>query len=487
MDPRHAKMIQSRLVPPPQKFSVQDYSVWPIADGAKVRLLCPNTAAADMTETFFRNICHANVAVEQELVSSALPEEGYKLDITQESCTITADTVQAVRHALRTIRQLWESERGVLTSCKKQVPCVAIEDYPAIAFRGIHLCWFPETPQWEIERQLRLAAYYKFNFAVIESWGVLKFESHPEFCWAEYAVEKSEFRKLIQLGKELGLTMIPQLNTFGHATCARVCGGKHLLLDQHPEYAPLFEQDGWTWCISNPATRQYLTELAEELMALYENPPYFHIGCDEAYTPESCSLCMKDYLPKLADHITWFQKLAAKHGAKTLMWHDMLLAAEDPRWDGYIACGHSADGHDRLHELLSKDLILCDWQYFYPEKDGKEPQWSTSTYLRDLGFPVIVCPWDDPRGGLSLGKMAARENLAGYLQTVWHHGQRSNILDTIFVQGAHGAWSPMVESHTHRWVALNYHLRQLGEEMGLKEYRQFGSVQYQVDPAPFQD
>ena len=73
MDPRHAKMIQSRLVPPPQKFSVQDYSVWPIADGAKVRLLCPNTAAADMTETFFRNICHANVAVEQELLSTALP------------------------------------------------------------------------------------------------------------------------------------------------------------------------------------------------------------------------------------------------------------------------------------------------------------------------------------------------------------------------------------------------------------------------------
>ncbi|MBQ7393136.1 MAG: family 20 glycosylhydrolase [Lentisphaeria bacterium] len=487
MDLRHAQMIQSRLVPPPQKFTMPDLAVWKITEDSKVRLLCPEPETAALAEAFFRTICSATPTVQTEPKSCNLPEEGYRLDITQNLCTIEANTAQAVRYALHTIRQLMESERGVLTSTRQQVPCVSIEDYPAMSFRGVHLCWFPETPVWEIERQIRLAAYYKFNYIVMESWGVLKLDRHPEFCWDEYAVEKSEFKRLIQLGKDLGIRLVPQLNIFGHATCARVGTGKHLLLDQHPEYAPLFEPDGWTWCVSNPATRQYLQEIVEELLDLYNEPPYFHIGCDEAYTPESCTLCMGSYLEKLASHITFFHDLLAKHHCKTLMWHDMLLAREDPRWEGYIACGSKKDGHDTLHTCLPKSLILCDWQYHYPEKDGKEPHWPTGTYLKELGFPVIVCPWDDPRGGWSLGKFAVREKMDGYLQTVWHHGQRSHIMTAIFVQGAHGAWSPETDTQTISWVSLNHHLRQLSHDMGLKEYRQFGSVQYQVDPAPYQD
>ena len=112
---------------------------------------------------------------------------------------------------------------------------------------------------------------------------------------------------------------------------------------------------------------------------------------------------------------------------------------------------------------------------------------ANTIYLKELGFPVIVCPWDDPRGGWSLGKFAVREKMDGYLQTVWHHGQRSHIMTAIFVQGAHGAWSPETDTQTISWVSLNHHLRQLSHDMGLKEYRQFGSVQYQVDPAPYQD
>ena len=488
MKEHHAQTIQARLIPPPQKFTAKDYSVWSVRDGAAIRLLAPMQDAAETVTRFFRIHFHAEIAVEQQNAVSTLPPEGYKLDVSQDCCTISADTLQGLRYALHTIRQLAESERGVLTSRRKQLPCVAIEDYPATAFRGIHLCWFPETPVWEIERQIRLAAYYKFNYAVIESWGVLKFDRHPEFCWQEYAVEKAEFRRLIKLGDELGIRLVPQLNLFGHATCARLGAGKHMLLDQHPEYEPLFEPDGWTWCISNPAARQYLAELVEELLDLYENPPYFHIGCDEAYTPESCSMCMENYLEKLADHIRFFHDMLSSRGIKTMMWHDMLLAQEDPRWSGgYIACGHQAEGHDTLHTMLPKSIIICDWQYNYPVRDKEEPEWITSNYLKSLGFPVVVCPWDDPKGGLSLGKCVVRAGLDGYLQTVWHHGTKSARLHPIFVQGAHGAWSPEVESLRDKYVYLNYHLRQLSQEMGLNKYHQFGSVQYQVDTVPYQD
>lgn len=487
MDPRHVKYIQSRMIPPPQKIRISDYDVWPITDGARLRLLSPDPAAAELVRKFFRTHCSAEPALEQEKISANLPPEGYTLEVTRDTCTITAGTLQGVRYALNSIRQLMESERGVLSSMKKQLPCVTVEDFPALSFRGIHLCWFPETPNWEIERQIRLAAYYKFNYAILESWGVLQFDSHPEFCWQEYAVPKSEIRRLIRLGEELGIRLIPQFNLFGHATCARNWCGKHVLLSTHPEYEPLFEPDGWTWCISSGATRQYLTDLVEELVELFENPPYFHIGCDEAYSPESCSLCMHDYPAKLAGHIRYFHDLLAARGCKTMMWHDMLLNREDPRWKGYIVCGHEENKLDNLLRDLPRSIILCDWQYYYPEKDGQEPDWPTCRYLKSQGFPVIPCPWDDPRGGLSLGRCAVREGLAGFLQTVWHHGQKSFRLLPIFVQGAHGAWSPMTEDAGDKHVQLNHHLRQLDHEMGLTAYHQLGSVQYQVDPAPFQD
>ena len=489
MEKRHFDSIFSRLIPPPHEFSA-DYGVWKIADGALVELHSPDPAAEGAVHAFFAKYAQADVKIVRDDSAVTLPPEGYRLEVTPEKCVITAANALTAGYALKSVRQLMESERGVQCSMRKQVPCVRIADAPELAFRGIHLCWFPETPVWEIERQIRLAAYYKFNYAVIESWGVLQFESHPEFCWDEYAVPKDEFRRLIKLGKSLGIRLVPQLNLFGHASCSRCGTGKHVLLERHPEYEPLFEPAGWTWCVSNPATRQYLTDLVEELLDLYDAPPFFHIGCDEAYTPESCSLCMHDYLNKLAGHITYFHDLIAGHGARAMMWHDMLVCRDDPRWHKlYTACGSLASGHDKLAGMLPKSMILCDWQYHYPEIDGQPPQWPISKYLRDLGFPVAVCPWDDPRGGLSLGKMAVKENLFGFLQTVWHHGKASHLLDNIFTQGAHAAWSPSVPSsaeHASR-EQMNHHIRQLNFEMGLKEYRQLGDIAHQVDPAPFQD
>ena len=52
----------------------------------------------------------------------------------------------------------------------------------------------------------------------------------------------------------------------------------------------------------------------------------------------------------------------------------MLVTRGDPRWDGYIACGREYHGLSELYRELPKDIIICDWQYDYPQKDGKEPQ-----------------------------------------------------------------------------------------------------------------
>ena len=105
--------------------------------------------------------------------------EAYQLNITENLLKVTARDWRGVAHAFKTLRQLAEAIRETeKVSGYILVPC-KIKDKPAMPFRGIHICIFPETPLWDVEKQIRLAAYYKYNYAVIECW--VRLPAYPAF------------------------------------------------------------------------------------------------------------------------------------------------------------------------------------------------------------------------------------------------------------------------------------------------------------------
>jgi hypothetical protein len=124
------------------------------------------------------------------------------------------------------------------------VPELVIDDAPAMAFRGFHICWFPENTPVQIERYIRLAAYYKMNEIVLESWGTFVSEKHPELAWPGSTMTVNEVKRLVKIADGLGVTLIPQLNLFGHASGARGCSGKHAVLDFH-HVQPNGSNSGW--------------------------------------------------------------------------------------------------------------------------------------------------------------------------------------------------------------------------------------------------
>ena len=188
--------------------------------------------------------------------ASTIIADGYRLKVTRDLCRIEASDLGGIGNALKTVRQIGESERGVLNSLQDNVPCVELEDFPVLPFRGMHFCLLPEYPAGRLERDIRLAAYYKFNYAVIESWGVLRLDRHPEYSWDEYHITADEMRRLVKVGKELGITLIPQINLLGHASASRHGSGKHVLLDQHR--VRIIRTRWLDIVISNPATRKYM-------------------------------------------------------------------------------------------------------------------------------------------------------------------------------------------------------------------------------------
>lgn len=480
MNSKEERLLNARIVPPVGELTFVSEAILRLENGTPITVKGGN--ADDVVEDARRQ-WDITPKVKTLPPDDSLKPEAYEIEINPDGVLIGASASVGVRHALKTLRQLAETERGVAKSSYYFLPSVRIKDEPKLAFRGIHFCWFPETPAWEVEKQIRLAAYYKFNHIVLESWGVFRLKSFPEFIWEEFAVEQDEVKRLVKLADDLGVTIFPQVNLFGHASASRTAGGKHALLDFHPEYAPLFEPDGWTWCISNPETRKYLTDIVIEMHELFGNPPFFHIGCDEAFNAGSCTSCRRaDYTALLKDHLLCFHNLLKQRGARPLMWHDMLVACEDERWKGYTAFGRKEGGLDELYRELPKDILICDWQYGYPEINGQPPEWPTLKFFKESGFDVLACPWLDQKGIASLGEFAVREGLSGMLETTWNFNHAGH-MQSLFYSSARAAWgtSHQEQPGIRYFEFLNRHLREVGCDMKINKYIQTGRVQHQIN------
>ena len=490
MNAEEVKILTGRLIPVPKKIKFKDGAVYPIRRRCAVTLNVPPSGDIDFRKTaasLFRAYWQVTPSFTVKTAAAVkLPAEGYRIKVSEKELAITAGDYAGLLNAMKTLRQLAEVERGTEKAAGYFLVQCEIGDAPAVPFRGIHLCIFPETPLWDIEKQIRLAAYHKFNYAVIETWGVFPFESHPEFCWQEHRIDKAELKRLIRLGRELGITLIPQFNLLGHAAASRAITGKHAILDFDPALQPLFEPEGWTWCISNPNVRRILTDLVTELYEFYERPPFFHIGCDEADNIGTCRECRHHVLKDLVrDHLLYFHELFRKEGTRIIMWHDMLLKKGDPRWKGYTVCGLPEHKLSELYRELPRDIVIADWQYRTDKVDpgDPEPEWPTVKFFKKEKFPVVVCPWLNEGGTISLGRLAAKEKLFGMLETTWHIWHDHHHA-AVFGVSSCAAWNPDKApkvSLSFR-LATAYHIRQIGWDMKLSEYEKTGFSQYQVDP-----
>ena len=395
-----------------------------------------------------------------------------ELDVHSE-----AETVQA----FQTLRQMAEPERGVPTSFRQIIPCADVTDSPALSFRGIHLCYFEETDEFQLEKMIRLAAACKYNYAVLEFWGTFPYERHPEFQWESKKGNRAFLEHLIELGRELGITLIPQINLLGHASGASVSTGKHVTLDRFPEYGPLFEPDGWTWCLSNPWVRRVQTELIEDVLDLFGPVPCFHLGFDEAFNAAVCSECASRPFPELLlDHILFLHELLTKHQCRMILWHDMFLELDKAKWGDNIILDRNRSNPHEILEKLPRDIVLADWHYNAPADNCPVKElWPTADHFASLGFPVLLCPWRNDRGILTMAEKAAVSHLPGMLQTTWNAVSGSGTFRNYFFLAPNKMWNPSWQPEpgwADEMQAVNRLLRMAVQDMELTDYEQFGTV-----------
>ena len=232
--------------------------------------------------------------------------------------------------------------------------------------------------------------------------------------------------------------------------------------------------------MSSKRAEKVLKELIAEIHEFYGKPPFFHMGCDEAFEMGTCYKCRQRNKSELfVEHLKKFSNYVKSLGARAIIWHDMLLDEKDPRWKKDVAYGNEITAN--ALKTLSRDIIIADWQYSYVDKNQKV--FKTPLHFKESGFDVLVCPWEVKTGIYALAKTAKDNNLFGYLETTWHHIYGINY-DLMFFHGGNSAWNggeAIIEGTSAvTRMQVTRHIIDVENDGKISKYESQGKARYQV-------
>ena len=348
----------------------------------------------------------------------------YVVNVTEKGIYIGGESYAAVAHGYVDLidRVKYDYENDSFF-----VECGTWREKPAVGFRCVHLCLFPETTLRSLQKSIRAAGAVKYSHLIIEFWGTFKYDSFKELAWS-CGYTKEELKPYLDEARALGMEIIPMFNHLGHATSCRGKFGKHVVLDQNPKLSYLFNYYGWEWNYKLPEVRERLRGVRKELMELCGEGKYFHLGCDEAQENMDA-----EYGYSVAEYINEIQSELEKEGRRAIIWADMLLCREEfKNATEKTEANSRKETADALVNTVSKNVVIADWQYAITADT-----WVTSKYFVDKGFDVVCCPWEKINNARAALRNTLNLGLMGEIHTTWH---------TLFV-----TFPTMVYSGTVMW------------------------------------
>ena len=114
-----------------------------------VTVECPDAAAVEWLSSHFAE-WYGNGAPKVKLSAlnsqlSTSPEAYVVSANASAGVKIAARSLAGVRWAAYSLRQLAIAKRGTMKTEGRILPTLTISDHPHLAFRAVHLCWFPEV------------------------------------------------------------------------------------------------------------------------------------------------------------------------------------------------------------------------------------------------------------------------------------------------------------------------------------------------------
>lgn len=200
----------------------------------------------------------------------ALTVQAYRLELSQDKVTITANAPAGLFYGVETLVQLVKRARG-----KLWLPAGVITDWPDLELRNIY--WDDNHHLEHIDvlkHALRQAAFYKINGFVIKLNGHFDYMSAPAVV-DPYALSPVQLQQLTDYGRRYHVQLIPYLDGPAHIA----------FILKHPEYAGLreFPDSNYELCATNPNSYKLLDGMYQNLLDANKGANYYVLSTDEPY------------------------------------------------------------------------------------------------------------------------------------------------------------------------------------------------------------
>lgn len=248
-------------------------------------------------------------------------------------------------------------------------------------------------------RQPAKLSYYRRAVDFCHDWGlntlqfrltddqgsVLRFSSAPDLITHQNAFTASEMKDLAAYGKSLDVSLIPEVESFGHTGYITGSARYAHLLDR----ASGSQADpSFTGVIPvSPETLALMRKLYTEIAEIFPSQ-YLHTGCDEVNWGGSAlsrkALETKSRAQIWAEYLNSLNKVCRGLNKEMIVWGDMVLHKEP-----------------EVLGMLSKEIIIMDWNYW--ETDAikvEQPLLQVAANKsRGIGAPALCWSGWGPRVG----------------------------------------------------------------------------------------
>ncbi|MBT2367077.1 beta-N-acetylhexosaminidase [Streptomyces sp. ISL-10] len=413
---------------------------------------------------------------------SALGEEGYRLQSSRGSLTITAHRPAGLFRGVQTLRQLLPSrvEEDTRQPGPWQVAGGTITDSPRFAHRGAMLDvsrHFLTVDQ--VKRYLDHISLYKINKLHLhlsddQGWRIA-IDSWPRLATYGGSTQvgggpggyytKAQYKEIVRYAAARHVEVVPEIDMPGHTNAALA---SYAELNCDGVAPPLYTGTAVGFsslCVPKAVTYDFVDDVIREIAALTPGR-YIHIGGDEAHSTSR------------ADYVAFMnrvQPIVATYGKTVIGWHQLTGATPA---EGAIAQYWGLDGTSQAEKeqvaraaqngtrliLSPADRIYLDMKY---NKD-------TELGLSWAGYVEVRRSYDWDPGAYLPGAPASA--IAGVEAPLWTETISSNEhIDHMAFPRLPGVaelgWSPAA---THDWEDYKVRLAAQGprmEALGIDYYR----------------
>jgi hexosaminidase len=330
----------------------------------------------------------------------SLPAQAYRLTVRDGRASIESSDEAGAFYAAMTLAQL-----PVRSGGSWSVPCVRIEDRPALQWRILSddVSRGPLPTVQYFEERIRTIAAFKMNGYSPYMEHVFVSPTDPLPAPLD-GITPAQLHELAEYAARFHVALIPEQQSFAHMH-------NMLRLERYAGAAEL--PHGFLLAPNVPLSMEYLARIVAQELAAVGRPPFFHIGSDETATlglgSTQSYVAQRGRSNVYAEHIVAMNRLIAPSGARLMLWDDGI--EDDPG----------------IMKLIPSNAVVVNWHY------GAEP--SYERYIQTIargGLQQMVAPgasnWNEifpdvetavANEGpfIDQGKAA---HVLGVFQTVWH-------------------------------------------------------------------